>query len=114
MKYILYIHKYVGVLQAQQMTMQAIAIQQQMLSSFPPVAPAPQSPPSQHHHAHLPHGSDTASPVSKHTGVWRSMNMHMGTLASMYTNSKYCLKIIQKNPIYISCMTFSFSAEQRE
>ncbi|XP_038551772.1 unconventional myosin-XV [Micropterus salmoides] len=47
---------------AQQMTMQAIAIQQQMLSSFPPVAPAPQSPPSQHHHAHLPHGSDTASP----------------------------------------------------
>lgn len=48
--------------QAQQMTMQAIAIQQQMLSSFPPVAPAPQSPPvapapmspPSHHHTHPP------------------------------------------------------------
>ncbi|XP_062295315.1 unconventional myosin-XV [Scomber scombrus] len=38
-----------AIILAQQMTMQAMAIQQQMLSSFPPVAPAPQSPPSQHH-----------------------------------------------------------------
>ncbi|KAK2833709.1 hypothetical protein Q5P01_017598 [Channa striata] len=38
-----------AIILAQQMTMQAIAIQQQMLSSFPPVAPAPQSPPRQHH-----------------------------------------------------------------
>ncbi|KAM7372264.1 hypothetical protein PAMP_009444 [Pampus punctatissimus] len=38
--------------------MQAIAIQQQMLSSFPPVAPAPQSPPSQHY-------SHTSSPKVK-------------------------------------------------
>ncbi|XP_078807147.1 unconventional myosin-XV [Oryzias latipes] len=37
-----------AIILAQQMTMQAIAIQQQMLSSFPPVAPAPQSPPTQH------------------------------------------------------------------
>lgn len=51
------------------MTMQAIAIQQQMLSSFPPVAPAPQSPPSQHHSQ--PH-SHTPSPVNKqHTNTAR-------------------------------------------
>ncbi|XP_047427282.1 unconventional myosin-XV [Mugil cephalus] len=35
-----------AIILAQQMTMQAMAIQQQMLSSFPPVAPAPRSPPS--------------------------------------------------------------------
>ncbi|XP_040927699.1 unconventional myosin-XV [Betta splendens] len=40
-----------AIILAQQMTMQAMAIQQQMLSSFPPVAPAPQSPPSQHQHS---------------------------------------------------------------
>lgn len=51
----------VCVLQAQQMTMQAIAIQQQMLSSFPPAAPAPQSPPSQPYHA--------PSPVSRHVNT---------------------------------------------
>ncbi|XP_042360382.1 unconventional myosin-XV [Plectropomus leopardus] len=49
-----------AIILAQQMTMQAIAIQQQMLSSFPPVAPAPQSPPSQHH-THLPPRSHTPS-----------------------------------------------------
>ncbi|XP_024920291.1 unconventional myosin-XV, partial [Cynoglossus semilaevis] len=38
-----------AIILAQQMTMQAIAIQQQMLSSFPPATPAPQSPPSPHH-----------------------------------------------------------------
>ncbi|XP_068193571.1 unconventional myosin-XV [Antennarius striatus] len=37
-----------AIILAQQMTMQAIAIQQQMLSSFPPIAPAPQSPLLQH------------------------------------------------------------------
>ncbi|KAG7239477.1 hypothetical protein INR49_028948 [Caranx melampygus] len=50
-----------AIILAQQMTMQAIAIQQQMLSSFPPVAPAPQSPPSQHH-THLQQRSHTPSP----------------------------------------------------
>ncbi|KAI9518350.1 hypothetical protein NQZ68_038218, partial [Dissostichus eleginoides] len=38
-----------AIILAQQMTMQAIAIQQQMLSVFPPAAPAPQAPPAQHH-----------------------------------------------------------------
>lgn len=40
--------------QAQQMTMQAIAIQQQMMSSFPPMSPAPQSPPIQHRRSQSP------------------------------------------------------------
>lgn len=52
--------------QAQQMTMQAIAIQQQMLSSFPPATPAPQSPPSPHH-IQTQQRSYTPSPVSTHT-----------------------------------------------
>ncbi|XP_054861298.1 unconventional myosin-XV [Amphiprion ocellaris] len=51
-----------AIILAQQMTMQAIAIQQQMLSSFPPVAPAPQSPPS-HHHTHSAQRSHTPSPT---------------------------------------------------
>ncbi|XP_034449270.1 unconventional myosin-XV isoform X4 [Hippoglossus hippoglossus] len=50
-----------AIILAQQMTMQAIAIQQQMLSSFPPVAPAPQSPPFQHH-THSQQRSYTPSP----------------------------------------------------
>ncbi|KAK5885272.1 hypothetical protein CesoFtcFv8_019000 [Champsocephalus esox] len=41
-----------AIILAQQMTMQAMAIQQQMLSVFPPAAPAPQSPPAQHHMTH--------------------------------------------------------------
>ncbi|XP_008286228.1 unconventional myosin-XV [Stegastes partitus] len=49
-----------AIILAQQMTMQAIAIQQQMLSSFPPVAPAPQSPPA-HHHTHSAQRSHTPS-----------------------------------------------------
>ncbi|XP_069005770.1 unconventional myosin-XV [Embiotoca jacksoni] len=53
-----------AIILAQQMTMQAIAIQQQMLSSFPPVAPAPQSPPS-HHYTHLPQSSHTPSPTKE-------------------------------------------------
>ncbi|XP_041868353.1 unconventional myosin-XV [Melanotaenia boesemani] len=53
-----------AIILAQQMTMQAIAIQQQMLSSFPPVAPAPQSPPS-HHHTHMPQRSHTPSPTKE-------------------------------------------------
>ncbi|KAM9393773.1 unconventional myosin-XV-like [Pholidichthys leucotaenia] len=53
-----------AIILAQQMTMQAIAIQQQMLSSFPPVAPAPQSPPS-HHPSHLPQRSRTPSPTKE-------------------------------------------------
>ncbi|XP_070398919.1 unconventional myosin-XV [Nothobranchius furzeri] len=53
-----------AIILAQQMTMQAIAIQQQMLSSFPPVAPAPQSPPLQHH-THLPQRSHTPSPTKE-------------------------------------------------
>ncbi|XP_029292905.1 unconventional myosin-XV [Cottoperca gobio] len=51
-----------AIILAQQMTMQAIAIQQQMLSVFPPVAPAPQSPPSQHY-THLP--QHTTSPTTE-------------------------------------------------
>ncbi|XP_029914219.1 unconventional myosin-XV [Myripristis murdjan] len=51
-----------AIILAQQMTMQAMAIQQQMLSSFPPAAPAPVSPPTQHHtHSRAP------SPVSTYT-----------------------------------------------
>ncbi|XP_029945692.1 LOW QUALITY PROTEIN: unconventional myosin-XV [Salarias fasciatus] len=53
-----------AIILAQQMTMQAIAIQQQMLSSFPPVAPAPQSPPS-HHQTHSPQLSHTPSPTKE-------------------------------------------------
>ncbi|XP_028454926.1 unconventional myosin-XV [Perca flavescens] len=53
-----------AIILAQQMTMQAIAIQQQMLSSFPPVAPAPQSPPSQHY-THLPQHSHITSPTKE-------------------------------------------------
>ncbi|XP_026180323.1 unconventional myosin-XV [Mastacembelus armatus] len=53
-----------AIILAQQMTMQAIAIQQQMLSSFPPVAPAPQSPPSQHH-IHSQQRSQTPSPTKE-------------------------------------------------
>ncbi|XP_058510682.1 unconventional myosin-XV [Solea solea] len=51
-----------AIILAQQMTMQAIAIQQQMLSSFPPVAPAPQSPQS-HHHTQSQQRSHTPSPT---------------------------------------------------
>ncbi|XP_075879690.1 unconventional myosin-XV [Nelusetta ayraudi] len=43
-----------AIILAQQMTMQAIAIQQQMLSSFPPITPAPHSPPIQHHRSPSP------------------------------------------------------------
>ncbi|XP_028311141.1 unconventional myosin-XV isoform X2 [Gouania willdenowi] len=53
-----------AIILAQQMTMQAIAFQQQMLSSFPPVAPAPQSPPS-YHHTHRPQRSHTPSPTKE-------------------------------------------------
>ncbi|MED6248144.1 hypothetical protein ATANTOWER_027565 [Ataeniobius toweri] len=53
-----------AIILAQQMTMQAMAIQQQMLSSFPPVAPAPRSPPS-HHHTNLPQHSHTPSPTKE-------------------------------------------------
>ncbi|KAK9534679.1 hypothetical protein VZT92_007109 [Zoarces viviparus] len=53
-----------AIILAQQMTMQAIAIQQQMLSSFPPVAPAPLSPPS-HYHTHLPQHTHTTSPTKE-------------------------------------------------
>ncbi|XP_067334406.1 unconventional myosin-XV isoform X2 [Channa argus] len=53
-----------AIILAQQMTMQAIAIQQQMLSSFPPVAPAPQSPPSQPH-TYTQHRSHTLSPTKE-------------------------------------------------
>ncbi|XP_029363926.1 unconventional myosin-XV [Echeneis naucrates] len=53
-----------AIILAQQMTMQAIAIQQQMLSSFPPVAPAPQSPPSQHH-THMQQCSHAPSPTKE-------------------------------------------------
>ncbi|XP_037648825.1 unconventional myosin-XV isoform X6 [Sebastes umbrosus] len=53
-----------AIILAQQMTMQAIAIQQQMLSSFPPVAPAPQSPPTQHY-THMPQRSHTTSPTKE-------------------------------------------------
>ncbi|KAM4531771.1 unconventional myosin-XV-like [Odontesthes bonariensis] len=53
-----------AIILAQQMTMQAIAIQQQMLSSFPPVAPAPQSPPS-YQHTHMPQRSRTPSPTKE-------------------------------------------------
>ncbi|XP_032393727.1 unconventional myosin-XV [Etheostoma spectabile] len=53
-----------AIILAQQMTLQAIAIQQQMLSSFPPAAPAPQSPPSQHH-THLPQHSHRTSPTKE-------------------------------------------------
>ncbi|XP_041673445.1 unconventional myosin-XV [Cheilinus undulatus] len=52
-----------AIILAQQMTMQAIAIQQQMLSSFPPVAPAPQSPPLQHQYTPSPQRSHTPSPT---------------------------------------------------
>ncbi|XP_036068960.1 unconventional myosin-XV [Oryzias melastigma] len=51
-----------AIILAQQMTMQAIAIQQQMLSSFPPVAPAPQTPPS-HHPTQSKQRSHTPSPT---------------------------------------------------
>uniref|UniRef100_H3C3C9 Myosin XVA n=1 Tax=Tetraodon nigroviridis TaxID=99883 RepID=H3C3C9_TETNG len=43
-----------AIILAQQMTMQAIAIQQQMLSSFPPMSPAPSSPPLRRRHVHSP------------------------------------------------------------
>ncbi|XP_049926298.1 unconventional myosin-XV [Epinephelus moara] len=73
-----------AIILAQQMTMQAIAIQQQMLSSFPPVAPAPQSPPSQHH-THLPQRSHTTSSTKeseespyKPAGVQRKMSPTRG------------------------------------
>ncbi|XP_038136248.1 unconventional myosin-XV [Cyprinodon tularosa] len=52
-----------AIILAQQMTMQAMAIQQQMFSSFPPVAPAPQSPPP--HHKNLPLRSRTPSPTKE-------------------------------------------------
>ncbi|KAM3597250.1 uncharacterized protein V6R79_001885 [Siganus canaliculatus] len=51
-----------AIILAQQMTMQAIAIQQQMLSSFPPVAPAPLSPPIQHRHTPSPTKDSESSP----------------------------------------------------
>ncbi|KAM9844223.1 unconventional myosin-XV [Aulostomus maculatus] len=53
-----------AIILAQQMTMQAIAIQQQMLSSFPPAAPAPQSPPFQHR-IHSQQHSRTPSPTKE-------------------------------------------------
>ncbi|MEQ2263340.1 hypothetical protein XENORESO_006371, partial [Xenotaenia resolanae] len=56
-----------AIILAQQMTMQAMAIQQQMLSSFPPVAPAPRSPPS-HHHTNLPQHSHTPSTTKESSG----------------------------------------------
>ncbi|KAM8825452.1 unconventional myosin-XV-like isoform 1-T1 [Synchiropus picturatus] len=59
-----------AIILAQQMTMQAIAIQQQMLSSFPPAAPAPQSPPI--HHT----GSREPSPTSD-----RQDSLHQPTAA---------------------------------
>lgn len=92
------------VLQAQQMTMQAIAIQQQMLSSFPPVAPAPQSPPSQYHHTH----SHTTSSVSKHTHtytvLWRCTDtcQHVCRL-EIY---KYCLALKTHSAVSLSFFFF--------
>ncbi|KAM6957849.1 unconventional myosin-XV [Aplochiton taeniatus] len=47
-----------AIILAQQMTMQAMAIQQQMISSFPPATPAPQSPPT-----HSQPRSHTPSPT---------------------------------------------------
>lgn len=73
---------------AQQMTMQAMAIQQQMLSSFPPVAPAPKTPPLQHH-THTPQHSHTTGPVSKHSYTVLSRYMDSCTPASMQRNQQY-------------------------
>ncbi|KAM3863907.1 LOW QUALITY PROTEIN: unconventional myosin-XV [Diretmus argenteus] len=56
-----------AIILAQQMTMQAMALQQQMLSSFPPVAPAPSSPPIQQD-AHTPQRYRTPSPVNQAQG----------------------------------------------
>nr|XP_046271327.1 unconventional myosin-XV isoform X2 [Scatophagus argus] len=66
-----------AIILAQQMTMQAIAIQQQMLSSFPPVAPAPQSPPMQHHHTPSPTKEHEQSPY-KSAAVQRKMSPTRG------------------------------------
>ncbi|XP_034395181.1 unconventional myosin-XV [Cyclopterus lumpus] len=73
-----------AIILAQQMTMQAMAIQQQMLSSFPPVAPAPQSPPL-HYYTHLPERSHTTShtkeredPPYKSAAVQRKMSPTRG------------------------------------
>ncbi|XP_076608369.1 unconventional myosin-XV [Chaetodon auriga] len=66
-----------AIILAQQMTMQAIAIQQQMLSSFPPVAPAPQSPPLQHHHTHSPTRESEHLPY-KPAAVQRKMSPTRG------------------------------------
>lgn len=71
------------VLQAQQMTMQAIAFQQQMLSSFPPVAPAPQSPPS--HHTNIPSRSHTPSPVSERASWFANLLKPNHILASSFS-----------------------------
>lgn len=67
--------------QAQQMTMQAIAIQQQMLSSFPSIVPAPQTPSLQHRHPH--------SPVSRHAVTLCSDEaLYIYTPGSMYANQR--------------------------
>ncbi|XP_071375027.1 unconventional myosin-XV [Centroberyx affinis] len=50
-----------AIILAQQMTMQAMALQQKMLSSFPPAAPAPQSPSD----IHSPPQSRTPSPAKE-------------------------------------------------
>ncbi|XP_026210607.1 unconventional myosin-XV [Anabas testudineus] len=68
---------------AQQMTMQAIAIQQQMLSSFPPVAPAPQSPPSQHHiysqqHSYTPSPTKDSKDKQRPAAVQQKMSPTRG------------------------------------
>lgn len=68
--------------QAQQMTMQAIAIQQQMLSSFPPVAPAPQSPPSQPY-AYSQQRSHTQSPVSSNSRYLQCTSHHLPACAQV-------------------------------
>ncbi|XP_068434504.1 unconventional myosin-XV [Clinocottus analis] len=65
-----------AIILAQQMTMQAIAIQQQMLASFPPVAPAPQSPPS-HQHTTSPTKEREESPY-KSAAVQRKISPTRG------------------------------------
>ncbi|XP_068613626.1 unconventional myosin-XV-like [Brachionichthys hirsutus] len=67
-----------AIILAQQMTMQAIAIQQQMLSSFPPTAPAPQSPPLQHHYTPSATRQETEQSPDKPAAVRQKTSMTRG------------------------------------